>query len=271
MDLNYAAHEMGHAYGLRDSEMILNGTVMGYGDKWTIMGSNNAWEFKGKIFGSSGPGLLAPNGDTGPGLCAPDLEALGWLPEGRTFTYGPSPDPTTIELMPLDATDLELDPRVYLMARIIKPDCVYTIDFRQSKGWDSGIPHSGVVIHKEGTLYHAGSKGWRRCVSCEGLASSSDGGPSGFCPALGDKHQYDGTDYSLGFAYSSLSGYPGQSGWQWCSKCQGLAYSPDRTGGTCPLGGGSHDFIGMLEYTLMYFENSIGQSGWRCCVASVKD
>ena len=179
-------------------------------------------------------------------------------------------------------TDPDPDPDLYLMARIIKPDCIYTIEFRYKsvkvfpprlEGWDRGIPHDGVVIHKERTLYHVGQKGWRTCMGCWAIAYTYDGESSGNCPIFGS-HWYKAPpghetfDFSLGL---DNSGYPGQSGWRWCNQCQGLAFSPDASpSGLCqgtpgPIHG-SHDFTGSGNYTLIVDDSTaIGQTDYRWC------
>ena len=275
MNVNYAAHEMGHCYGLDHARMVVDGIDVDYGDKWDIMG--DGWHYEGKVFGDNLPGLpglIAPNGNSGPGLCGPNLVALGWMSEDRVFNFDSGP--VTVTLKPLDTTHLS----GYLIARITKPDCVYTIEFRHkgydpkiNKGWDRGIPHSGVVIHRERTLYHVGQKGWRQCYYCNVLAYSPDSSPSGWCTykfAVGGlgPHIFKGFDYSLGLKVGS---FPGESGWRRCNSCRGLAYSPDGSpSGFCP-NKGSHVFSEPEIYTLMNSDNPmgldkpIGQSGWKKC------
>ena len=33
------------------------------------------------------------------------------------------------------------------MAKIVKPDRTYTVEFRQQTKWDKGIPRDGIVVH----------------------------------------------------------------------------------------------------------------------------
>jgi peptidoglycan hydrolase-like protein with peptidoglycan-binding domain len=55
-----------------------------------------------------------------------------------------------------------------------------------------------------------------------------------------------------------------QAGWQWCNKCQGLAFSLNQPS-VCPAGG-SHDHIGSGNYTLAVEDPSAqGQPDWRWC------
>jgi hypothetical protein len=55
-----------------------------------------------------------------------------------------------------------------------------------------------------------------------------------------------------------------QSGWRWCKKCQGLAFSPNQPS-VCPAGGG-HDHNSSGNYALAVDDPSAqGQSGWRWC------
>ena len=58
--------------------------------------------------------------------------------------------------------------------------------------------------------------------------------------------------------------YPGQAGWRWCHKCQGLFFGPN-PGSHCPAGG-AHENVGSANYSLRN-QNALapGQHGWRWC------
>ncbi|HTH21050.1 MAG TPA: hypothetical protein VL854_02430, partial [Nitrososphaeraceae archaeon] len=136
--VDYAVHEMGHCYGLRHADYIKTDD---YGDKWDIMGFG--WHFHDYVFGNDGLGLIAPCGRTGPGLSAPNLDGLGWMPKDRIWTA----DPTNRNAIQIQLTALNrADIRGYLMAKIVNPDLIYTVEFRQKTGWDKGLPRDGVVI-----------------------------------------------------------------------------------------------------------------------------
>ncbi len=69
-----------------------------------------------------------------------------------------------------------------------------------------------------------------------------------------------GQDLAVG-----IGGTWGQQGWQWCNKCQVLAYPGDSTPAPCP-NGGYHDFSGSSAYSLALDQPSFpGQSDWRWC------
>lgn len=58
---------------------------------------------------------------------------------------------------------------------------------------------------------------------------------------------------------------PGQNGWQWCSRCQGLAFSGGTASGRCPAGG-IHDHSSPRTYSLRRGAGSgRGQDNWRWC------
>jgi len=66
--------------------------------------------------------------------------------------------------------------------------------------------------------------------------------------------------------YHLVSDGTGQTPWQWCNKCQGLAW---QTGAKCQAGG-QHDFQGSGEYNICLNGNpraqaGIGQDQWRWC------
>ena len=60
---------------------------------------------------------------------------------------------------------------------------------------------------------------------------------------------------------------PQQSNWQWCRKCQGLAYAGNPQQGRCPgADGGQHDHTGSWDYVLMHDQTLAGgQNNWRWC------
>jgi hypothetical protein len=56
-----------------------------------------------------------------------------------------------------------------------------------------------------------------------------------------------------------------QFNWQWCNKCQGLAYAGNPTMGACPAGG-QHDHTGSGNYRLLFAVAVVpGQDNWRWC------
>lgn len=107
--------------------------------------------------------------------------------------------------------------------------------------------------------------GWRWCRKCEGLWFAGGGADrKGKCPA-GDGHDdADSGTYTL--AHND-DGAPGQSGWRWCKKCEGLWFADggaDRKG-QCPAGE-SHDETDSGDYTLLHNDRAAaGQRSWRWC------
>jgi hypothetical protein len=83
------------------------------------------------------------------------------------------------------------------------------------------------------------------------------------CPA-GGGHDHSGSgNYALAVDDPTAKG---QSGWRWCSKCQGLAFSEDLVKPTVCPAGGSHDHSESGNYTLPHNDPSApGQSDWRWC------
>ena len=108
---------------------------------------------------------------------------------------------------------------------------------------------------------------WRWCPKCQGLYFSGkpiQGSVGGTCPA-GGAHVHGGSaNYILVFNSSA----PGQEGWSWCSKCQGLFFgaipSLGNMGGVCPAGG-VHSKTASGKYVLANSSNAPGQADWHWC------
>jgi hypothetical protein len=153
----------------------------------------------------------------------------------------------------------------------------------------------------EYTVLRNGQAGWRWCRKCQGLAFGGNPAP-GACPAGGSHDQVGSGDYWLAAAPPVGSAeVPGERGWLWCNRCQGLtrpggrcaggvphahggsgAYVVPRDAPTAPgqahwrlcrkcqtlafgqgacFSGGPHDLVGSSDYTL----RGAGQAGWRHC------
>ncbi len=100
----------------------------------------------------------------------------------------------------------------------------------------------------------AGQDNWRWCNKCQALCYG--GSPSlGKCPA-GGLHDHTGSgNYVLAKKGGSLPDY-NQENWQWCNKCQVLAFAGTPSAGACAAGG-LHDHTGSGNYIL---EFSVGAS-----------
>jgi hypothetical protein len=139
-DAAFAAHEMGHCYGLSHAHCagIPTTTAAGeYCDPWDIMGAGYSYKDKSIRYAPFGPGLDAPH-----------LEALGWMPADRIKAVLPGGLPAfrggTIKLVALNRPDI----KGFLMAKIVATGRVITVEFRQRTKWDRGLPGDAVVIHE---------------------------------------------------------------------------------------------------------------------------
>lgn len=144
--VTFAAHEMGHGYGLDhtfdDTGVVYDpnsdGRPGAYGDGWDIMSAQN--------FGNSDPTFVGRFGNTGPGLNALNLDKLGWLAGNRVSTWDGTSQ--TITLAALNHPEAG----GYLMVKVpfdaANAGHYYTIEFRRKTGWDFGIPEDTVLIHE---------------------------------------------------------------------------------------------------------------------------
>jgi len=136
----FAAHELGHGYGLAHSWSA--DPDIEYGDRWDIMSAMSVHAFQGS-YGSSNATYKY---DAGPGLIALNLEKKGWLPANRIVTWGPASQTVTLAALNHPGTD------GYFMAKVpfdaANPDRYYSVEFRRKTGWDQGIPQDTVLIHE---------------------------------------------------------------------------------------------------------------------------
>lgn len=108
---------------------------------------------------------------------------------------------------------------------------------------------------------------WRWCQNCHGLFFGGRD-TMGTCPArpvgviVTRSVPHVGTS-SMNYAVPRGAGAPGQSGWRWCHKCEGLFFAA--RGGICRAGG-AHDGSASDVYALLHQDTtSFGQSGWLWC------
>lgn len=240
LDLTYTAHETGHGYGLEHSWMGNPDVV--YGDRWDIMSAMNVQAF-----------ARAPYANCGPNLNAPKRHKFGWLPDSRVVSYRPSS--VTIRggiEVTINALD-RIEGDNPLMARVITPDRIYSVEYRRPVGWDVGIGGEAVLIHEQRSLYTAGQGGWRWCDRCQGLFYAG----VALCPA-GSTHDHSG---SAEYVLNDTSSGAGQSNWRWCSKCQQVTFAGAADMGPCAAGG-EHDHAGSTDYRIA---PTGGQTGWKWC------
>jgi len=243
LNITFIAHESGHALGLQHSWSAHPDVE--YGDPWDIMSAFSVQ--------SSPSGRYSP---IGPGLNAPTLNRLGWLGEDRVLTHTPGhgfqfPATRQIQLAALNRPEINLP----LMIRVLTPDRIYTVEFRQQAGWDHGMQQpDAVFIHELRSYYTRSQQNWRWCKNCEGLHYAGH-----LCCPAGGLHDLGLTNYRLSLDRPDTGG---QDNWRWCRKCQLLAYAGSALPGACPAGG-THDHAASGDYRLVTAGG--GQDQWKWC------
>ena len=143
-DISVVAHEMGHTFGLPHSSGPYGYT---YDNPYDVMSDDRypcyAHNQHDDIYGCVGQQTIGYH-----------KRMLGWLAAGDIATAGAGDQ--TIKLDLLAAGD-NGPPRLIVVPVIDNPSLVYTIEARQTTGYDSGVPGAGVVIHRVDHLsaFHA--------------------------------------------------------------------------------------------------------------------
>lgn len=142
-NVRFAAHEMGHAYGLDHS--FSNDTTYQnaswsapgeYDDMWDEMSAQHVYSVAGTY------------GQTGTGFNAFHRDKLGWLPRNRVTTFGANGvSAATVSLAPVNVPSASGS----LLVRVpYNPGDLfnyYTVEYQRKTGWNAGIPADTVLIH----------------------------------------------------------------------------------------------------------------------------
>jgi hypothetical protein len=139
----WAAHEMGHGYGLDDSfsnEQRVSFQPDGrYGDHWDIMSAHTfggqSSTFADVTFGSSGPALSGANRDL-----------LGWIPGSRIVTVNTLSGGSIIKLSALDGGPTG-NPRLAKIGLGFSTRS-FAVEFRMADGWDRGVGRDAVSVRR---------------------------------------------------------------------------------------------------------------------------
>jgi Transmembrane protein 131-like N-terminal len=151
----WAAHEMGHGYGLPHS-FSAEPTVQEYGDGWDIMSA--------LTFGGRFPSFIdARLGQSGPALSGAYRDQLGWIPSSERFHLNSLGGGAliNIKLSALDGGPAG-NPRLAKVALGFS-NHYYAVEFRMAEGWDRGIGRDAVLVRRvnNGTSYLRQSTGGR--------------------------------------------------------------------------------------------------------------
>lgn len=150
--VNFAAHEMGHGYGLNHSysnDLTYRNASWSqpgeYDDEWDQMSALHIHGWETSRYGAGPVGFNAYHRDK-----------LGWLPHNRVLTFGADrASSATVALAPLDAPPAATTGPILVRVPFDPGDLFhyYTVEFRRKTGWDRGIPADTVLIHeiKNGT------------------------------------------------------------------------------------------------------------------------
>ncbi|WAZ19276.1 hypothetical protein STRCI_000313 [Streptomyces cinnabarinus] len=142
----FAAHEMGHGYGLPHS-FSDEPAFSEYGDGWDIMSA--------ETFGGRSPTHTHPRfAKSGPALCGVYQDRLGWFRGNEKLDLSSLGRGATFTLSALDKPP----PGIRLIRiRLGSSTQYYAVELRmpQATGWDSGIDRPGVLVRhvRDGVPY----------------------------------------------------------------------------------------------------------------------
>lgn len=109
---------------------------------------------------------------------------------------------------------------------------------------------------------------WRFCSKCSGLFFGQNVAQSKCAGNAGGPHViYSDPSYNKNYFLALDSpDAPGQGGWRWCNRCQGLWMGLNE-GSACPAGKGGHSKVGSGEYWIIHNAETDGpgQKQWRWC------
>ena len=144
-NIRFAAHEMGHGYGLDHSfsdDLTYQNASWSqpgeYDDMWDEMSAQHVYGFNTTSFGNGGVGLNAFGRDK-----------LGFLPRNRIRTFGSGGATSgTVQLAALQQPSATGSLLLRVPFDPADPFHYYTVEFQRRLGWSQGIPADTVLIHE---------------------------------------------------------------------------------------------------------------------------
>jgi hypothetical protein len=147
----FAAHEMGHGFGLQHSfDTTSNKCGQAgageYCDPFDIMSALITQQFSSPNYPPEGLGLSNGPG-SGPGMNLPNLLQLNAVPIFHLANYAVGDPLQTIQINALSMAQ----PGSLLGIKIFNPanpNDIFTVEYRQTTGWDTGLAGNVVLIHE---------------------------------------------------------------------------------------------------------------------------
>ncbi len=148
----FAAHEVGHGFGLQHSR---NSAGADYGDPFDLMSTFSTNQYLNARYPAEG-GDIGNGPGSGPGLNVPNLMFLNALPPNRLVTYLVSSGQVQSYRLSALSHGLGSRPMGLLILwqttlpglPVVVSPVTYTVEYRQNDGEDAGFQNPVVLVHR---------------------------------------------------------------------------------------------------------------------------